>query len=84
MWLKELKIAIVEKNIQKLDALMMELPSFEQKNEINEAQYLINEAKKIVVSLKNDTKHSMIQIKKNIEFLNATEAPFRSTLDITS
>ena len=43
MWLTDLKIAIVEKNIKKLDSLMDEIPQLDTNKERGEALYLIKE-----------------------------------------
>lgn len=84
MWLNQLTIAIVEKNINKLNELMNNLPQLESKEEIDSALCLLAEAKSLVTSLKDDTKSSMIQIQKNIKFLKVTETPKPSKLDIRS
>ncbi|SFV50974.1 hypothetical protein MNB_SM-4-479 [hydrothermal vent metagenome] len=84
MWLKELKIAVIEKNIEKLTSLMESLPKLEDPKEIDEAIYLIKAATELVEGLRDDTKNSMIQMKKNIDFLDATNAPHTPKLDIKS
>ncbi len=82
MWLTKFKIALVEKDIDKLSKLMNNLPELETKKEMQEAQYLIKEATSLVHTLKNETSSSMKQIKKNLEFLKSTEAPKIAKLDI--
>ena len=82
MWLKQLKIAVVERNIDKINELMDDIPQLEKKEEIESAIYLLKEATNLVQGLKDKTKKSMIQMKKNIAFLRATEAPKTSKLDI--
>ena len=84
MWLKKLKIAIIEKNIDALDTLMDEIPQLSDADEIEQAIYLLKEATALVSVLKDETFSSMKQIKKNIEFLKATQAPQRHNLDIQS
>lgn len=84
MWLKKFTIAIVEKDTDALKTLMDEIPKFEKKSDIDATLSLIEEAKKLVESLKNDTEKSMIQIQKNIKFLKSTQAPIKSSLDISS
>lgn len=84
MWLNKLKIAIVEKDMDSLDSLMGELPHLEKKEDISQAIYLLKEATSLVESLKSDTQTSMIQMKKNINFLKATQAPTSNKLDIIS
>ena len=84
MWLKELKIAIIEKNLVKINDLMDNLPQLQTPQEFDEALHLIKEAETILQNLKNNTKSSMIQMKKNIEFLRATEHKASGRLDIKS
>lgn len=82
MWLNQLKIAIVEKNTDKLNELMENLPQLQSKEECDNAIYLLKEATHLVTSLRDDTKMSMIQMQKNIKFLKVTEVQKTSTLDI--
>ena len=82
MWLKELKIAIIEKDLVKINDLMDSLPHLQTPQEFDEAQHLIKEALTILQNLKNTTKSSMIQMKKNIEFLRSTEHNASGRLDI--
>ena len=84
MWLNSLKIAIVEKNTDKIDELLNDLPQLESKEEIEEALYLLREATELVHTLKDETAHSMRQIKKNLQFLRSTDIPTSTKLDIKS
>lgn len=84
MWLKQLKIAIIEKNTDKLNELMENIPQLEKKEELDSAVCLLAEATSLVTSLKNDTQTSIIQMQKNIKFLKATESKKPSSLDIKS
>ncbi|WP_455757420.1 hypothetical protein [Sulfurimonas sp.] len=82
MWLKQLKIAIVEKNTDNINKLMDDIPQLEDIDEINQAIYLLREASELVHTLKDDVSKSMIQMKKNIDFLKSTQSKKKSTLDI--
>jgi len=84
MWLTKFKIALVEKNSDNLDKLIDNVPTLETKEEMQEAIYLLAEAKKVVEALKQETSLSMKKIKKNIEFLESTQAPRINRLDIKS
>ena len=84
MWLNELKIALIEKDMEQLDSLMDNLPSLEKKEDITTAIYLLKEATSLVETLRDDTQTSMVQMKKNINFLKSTQAPLVSKLDINS
>ena len=84
MWLTNIKIAIVEKNVDKLDYLLDEVPQFENKYDMEEAMYLLREAAELVYTLKDVTEHSMKQMKKNINFLKSTQSPTPNKLDLRS
>jgi len=84
MWLNELKIAIIEKNTDKLNTLMQSLPQLSDAKEIDEALHLLQEATSLVEGLRDATQASMIQMQKNIKFLKSTQAPTVSKLDVSS
>ena len=84
MWLTNLKIAIIEKDTDKLNKLLDETPQLKDETEIQEAMYMLREAFGLVHTLRDDTEKSMVQIKKNIDFLNATEHNISNKLDIKS
>ncbi len=84
MWLKELKIALVQRDISKLEELVDNLPLLEKAQEIDEALHLLAAATTFLTELRDDTQASMIQMKKNIDFLKSTQAPLTSKLDINS
>jgi len=84
MWLKQLKVAIVQKDTDSFTRLLNNMPTFKEADKIEEALYLLKEATKIVKNLKDKTAISMQQIKKNIAFLNSAQADATATFDITS
>ena len=84
MYLQEFKIALIEKNIQKLEKLADVDLQFDTVEEMQEAMCLIKQAEEFFCELKNDTALSMQQLKKNIDLLKATQAPTVNRLDITS
>jgi hypothetical protein len=84
MWLNSLKIAIVEKDTEKLNKLLDNLPKLEKKEEIEEAIYLLKGANEMVSNLKDKTSASMKQMKKNMDFLNSTQSANTSRFDIKS
>jgi hypothetical protein len=84
MWLKQLKSAIVQQDIDLLGKVLDDIPKLEGPKEIEEAQYLLKEATTIVHRLKDETARSMMQLQKNIDFLNATTADKTAQFDITS
>ncbi len=84
MWLNSLKIAIVEKDSDKLSELMDALPQLQSQEEIASALVLLGEAKRVLEELKDETRLSMSKIKKSINFLKSTQAKPTSRLDISS
>ena len=72
MWTTKLKIAIVEKNVEAIDALLDNLPQLKQPKEIEEALYLLREGAELIYTLKDETAKSMSQIQKSIKFLKST------------
>ena len=83
MWLTKLKIAIVEKDTDSLKKLLDDIPELETKDEAESALYLLKEASELVHILKDETAETMVQIKKNLQFLRSTQEKAKSTLDIT-
>lgn len=82
MWLNSLKIAIIEKNTDKINELLENLPKLEDKDEIEQAIYLLREASELVHTLKDETAATMKQLKKNMDFLKSTETQKTNKLDI--
>lgn len=84
MWLNALKIALIEKDIEKLEELSNAKLEFTTLEEMQEALYLIQEAEQLLTTLKNRTALSMQQLKKNIDFLKATQSQEYNKLDLIS
>jgi predicted translin family RNA/ssDNA-binding protein len=84
MWLNQLKIALIEKNVENINKLLDNLPHLEKAQEIEEALYLLKEATSLVQGLKDKTEASMVQMQKNIKFLNSATANKTAKFDITS
>ena len=84
MWINEFKIALIEKNTQKLEKLVDADLKFDSIEEIEEAMYLIKEANKFFTKLKDETVISMNHLRKNIDFLRATQSPLENKIDIIS
>ena len=84
MWLTDFKIAIIEKNIDKLDSLIDEVPSNMSQKEIENALYLIDQAADIVSDLKSELFKSMQKTRNNLRFLNVTNTAPISKLNIKS
>ena len=84
MWLTSLKVAIVERNTDRLNELMDDIPQLEKEEDIEQAIYLLKEATELVQKLQNETSVSMKQMKKNIDFLKSTQHRTSNRLDIRS
>jgi hypothetical protein len=84
MWLNQLKIALVEKNIDTIDKLMINMPTFDNVDDIKSAQALLKESLILLYTLKDATASSMKQLQKNINYLNATQSSTSTRLDIKS
>jgi hypothetical protein len=81
MWLDQLKIAVVQKDLDLLVTLLDDVPTLADAKDIEKGTYLLAEAKKLVSSLQEQTSKSMTQMKKNITFLKSSAAPSISKLD---
>lgn len=84
MWLTNLKIAIVQKDPDLLNALLEDIPKLEDAKEIESAIYLLREGTELMHILKDETENSMKQLKKNLKYLRSTEVKQSSKLDIRS
>ena len=84
MWLREFEIAIIEKNSDEIERLL-DLPlKFETLNDAKMALSLLEEAIKFLNEAKNETAVTMMQMKKNIDFLKSTASITQGSLDIRS
>jgi len=70
-WINDLKIAVIEEDIENITAIADSLPKFKDINEAKEALNLIQEAIKIVKSKKEETLDIMNKIKQTKAFLTS-------------
>ena len=84
MWLKKLKIAVIQKDTDSLNMLLDSIPELKDEAEIEEVLYLLTEATSTYEKLRDDTSSSMKQIKQNLKFLKSTQEDKTSILDIKS
>jgi len=82
MWLNDFKIALIRQETEKLDLLLSQMPQFSDLKEMEEASYLLKEALRLISTLKDETKASQQQLKKNIDFLKSTQSDTPPTLNI--
>lgn len=83
MWLSDLKIALIRKDVPSLIRLIDTIPVMTDQSERKEAAYLLQEAQLLFKTLKESTARSMAQTKKSIDFLRSTQTETPSSLDIT-
>ena len=82
-WLNRLKVAVVTKDVPLLDELLSSLPDELEDEERVQALYLLKEGAKMISALQENTLTTMVQIKKNLDFLNSSDGTkVRNTLDI--
>ena len=84
MWLNQLKIAIIEEDVDKMQELFKSMPQFETIEEMKSAQALIKEATNLLHTLQDEVAAKMRQLKKNIKYLEVTQEKKPSGFDITS
>lgn len=82
MWLNKLKIAVIEKDAVALQKLLSGVPQLKEKKEVEEALYLLKEATLQMQKLRDETLVSMQQMRKNLDFLRATDVRSSKNLDI--
>jgi len=83
MWLKAFKAAVITDDMQRISDLLKSVPQLNAAD-ATEALFLLQEAKKRMLYLQNKTVDSMQQMKKNMNFLNATQRETHNSFDITS
>lgn len=81
MWVTKLKIAIIEKNADALDALLDNIPDLEEKD-VEQAIYLLRAASEMIYTLKDESIVSIDKITKSISFMRSTERPAANKFDI--
>ncbi len=70
-WINDLKIAVIEEDIENITTIADSLPKFKDINDAKEALNLIQEAIKIVKSKKEETLDIMNKIKQTKAFLTS-------------
>jgi hypothetical protein len=72
MWNKKLKIALATKNVNDINSLISSMPQFETLKDMEEAFYLMKQAKAYIETLKDETLKDMNKIKASINFLKSS------------
>ena len=84
MWINKFKIAIVQRDTQKIEQLLDDVPDFPTIDEAKEASHLMREAMELLITLQDETSASMKKIKNNINFLRSSLSDSTGTLNIKS
>lgn len=84
MWYRELQIAIIEKDTQKIGELVNSMPHFKTIDEMSRAQHLLVEAGSLIDTLREEAALTMKQLKKHIDFLKSTQDSAPNKLDLRS
>ena len=70
-WINDLKVAVIEEDIENITAITDSLPEFKDVNDAEEALNLIQEAIKIVKNKKEETLDIMNKIRQTKVFLTS-------------
>jgi hypothetical protein len=84
MWLKELQLAIIEQDTQKMGSLVKDMPRFENLEEMRSASVLIKQALEIITKKREDTALILKKLKKHRDFLLSNAQNQVNKFDITS
>lgn len=71
IWMNNLKIAIIEEDIAKIETLVKELPDYDSEQRAKEALALIAEAIKLVDAKRRQTLKAMNKIRQTKAYLNS-------------
>ena len=80
-WLRDFKIALIESDFKRMGALQSSIPIFESKEEMQEAQALIEQAITRFKAENDKTKAAMEQMRKAIRFQQSNLGRGRSKFD---
>ncbi|MFT7860993.1 MAG: hypothetical protein ABXS93_08650 [Sulfurimonas sp.] len=83
MWLDQLTVAVLERNSTEVEKLLENIPALER-DEALKAAGLLQNLSEYLTQQRDETALEMRQLKKNIDFLNATEPEAKPKLDIKS
>jgi len=70
-WINNLKIAIIEKDENKIEEIISTLPAFNSTQQMNEAAYMMKEAHEFLIKQKDILASKLLKIKKQKEYLNS-------------
>ena len=76
-----MQVALIEQDISKIAELIAAPLEFDTAQEMQSAQYLLAHAAELLHTLQDETGVAMRKLKKNREFLQATQEKIASKLD---
>ncbi|MBN2870991.1 MAG: hypothetical protein JXK04_08570 [Campylobacterales bacterium] len=82
MWLSKFKAALVLEETDRIATLAEEMPLFDSPQEMEEAAYLLNQARELMEQNKLQTAQTLKQLKNTLDFLKSTQAHSASSLNI--
>jgi len=82
VWLNDFKSAIATEDIQRISLLIDQIPTFENLQQMEEAAYLLLHAKSLLEAEQNKNRLALQQLKNTIDFLQSSENPSTSTLNL--
>lgn len=82
MWLTQLKVALVLGQIDRISALIEEMPTFETLEEMEQAAFLFQQIQAFLEDEKSKTSQTMQQIKNTLNFLQSTQTDLPSSLNL--
>jgi hypothetical protein len=81
-WLNELKKAVILEDTLTLESLIDQMPQLATLHDMEEAAYLLQNAKTFLENERSHTLHSLSQLKNAIDFLKATENIAASSINL--
>ena len=78
LWIKELKIALLEEDELKIESLIDDLPQFDSIEQMKEAAFMMQEVHNFLNQEKGSYASKLVKLKKQKEFLNTTVKKYSS------
>lgn len=82
MWLTKFKTALIIEDIETLSLLLEDMPAFETLKEMEEASFLLIQAKTLIEQNQSHTSHIIHHLKNSLNFLKSTQNTPLSTLNL--
>jgi len=82
MWLTKLKTALVLEEIERISALLDEMPQFDTLEQMEEAAFLLQQSKTLLEQKKIQTAQTLQQLKNSLDFLKSTATQQAHSLNL--